>query len=431
MQIVVPQTLLLRGRTRDYMTRSERRPGYRMQPPRRPKKPKGSPAYLIATLFLLILAYPIGLSLLWVRKLKWHTLVKLLVSVLTGAVFFFLLSIAIAIDTDNPVLSKVQDGIQTGYEAIGQAVEVASDWTKETWDEFMTEAGINIRYVAENGPAAVDAAIHDLGNALRFAYNWGAELIGAPELAPIATATPAPATPKPTATAKPLFATATPAVSSSPAANATPAPTPVPTPVPTPSPSPAPTLQPIGRVTVYNLENGTYYHMSATCNSTTGGIPGTLENAIASGLKPCPRCGVPNSSVLNIDGDIVYLDRDKLYHTSVNCDAFAGSWKHDTLENVFYSGYTACTECGADHHVFEPDEPVSDALNEARFITVYYHSNSTYYHAKSACGQMTGAAAHTLAEAVVLDGKKRCPNCNPAIIEEESASAEATAAPAE
>ena len=92
--IIEGNAILFRGRKRDYMVRSERRPGYRVQPPRKPQKSGKDKAYLAATIVLLILLYPIGLVLLWLRRLKWHTLVKLLVSVLAGAIFFLWISMA-------------------------------------------------------------------------------------------------------------------------------------------------------------------------------------------------------------------------------------------------------------------------------------------------------------------------------------------------
>ena len=177
-------------------------------------------------------------------------------------------------------------------------------------------------------------------------------------------------------------------------------------------------------MTVYSVENGTYYHMNDTCRNMEGGIPGTLEDAVAAGLSPCSRCGVPRASILNEEEPLVYLDEEMLYHTSVNCDAFTGAWTPQTLMLAFYRGYEACPVCGADHYVYQPEEPFTQAMDAARHITVYYHDNSTYYHAESSCGSMTGANPHSLAEAVLLDEKERCPSCDPPEI-----GAEATEAP--
>jgi len=443
MQIAMPpMTLLLRRKNRDYMIRSERRPGYRTQPPRRPKKPRTSKFYLALTLILLMLAYPIGLIFLWVRKIRWHAFIKLLVSVATGAVFFFLLSVAITIETDNPTVKGIQSGIQKGYEVVGEFASGAADWSVATWNAAVTEAEKNLDFIITNGPAAIDNAAHTIGTTLHTAYNWCADLLGAETIAPVVTPTPTPTqvpTPSPAPTATPaLFATASP--SATPAANlsgtpgganASPAVTATPTPTakPTPTPSPAPTLQPVARVTVYSVENGSYYHMNETCRTVTGLVPGTLEDAVEAGLDPCPRCGVPSSSVLRKEEALMYMDEADMYHTSVNCDAFTGAWTPETLSSIFYRGLQPCTACGAEHYEYEPDEPLSEAMNAARYISVYYHrSGSTYYHAASSCGGMSGAAEHTLAEAILLDGKLRCPSCDPAEVVEEASALEDGAA---
>ena len=413
--IIEGNAILFRGRKRDYMVRSERRPGYRVQPPRKPQKSGKDKAYLAATIVLLILLYPIGLVLLWLRRLKWHTLVKLLVSVLAGAIFFLWISMAATLETDNPALVRVQEGIRTGYEAVGNAADAVGNWFAEGWNATVAEANHNLAIVREQGPSALEHALHAVGDAAWNAYNWAADLLGVPAL-------DTPTTPEPLeeATPLPLFATATP----NPSALVSASPTPSPTPAPTPSPTPAPTLQPIGRVTVYSVENGTYYHMNDTCRNMEGGIPGTLEDAVAAGLSPCSRCGVPRASILNEEEPLVYLDEEMLYHTSVNCDAFTGAWTPQTLMLAFYRGYEACPVCGADHYVYQPEEPFTQAMDAARHITVYYHDNSTYYHAESSCGSMTGADPHSLAEAVLLDEKERCPSCDPPEI-----GAEATEAP--
>ena len=81
----------MRGGEHDYMMRSEKRPGQRSggaRPPKRRKRtPKKHPVYAFFTILLLLIAYPVGLVFLWVRKLRWSGVAKLLVSVATGIVF--------------------------------------------------------------------------------------------------------------------------------------------------------------------------------------------------------------------------------------------------------------------------------------------------------------------------------------------------------
>ena len=351
--------------------------------------------------------------LLWLRRLKWHTLVKLLVSVLAGAIFFLWISMAATLETNNPALVRVQEGIRTGYEAVGNAADAVGNWFAEGWNATVAEANLcHCARAAAKAPWSTRCTRWETPHGMPITGRricWARpRWIRLPRRNPSKRIT------------RLLFTTATP----NPSALASASPTPSPTPAPTPSPTPAPTFQPIGRVTVYSVENGTYYHMNDTCRNMEGGIPGTLEDAVAAGLSPCSRCGVPRASILNEEEPLVYLDEEMLYHTSVNCNAFTGAWTPQTLMLAFYRGYEACPVCGADHYVYQPEEPFTQAMDAARHITVYYHDNSTYYHAESSCGSMTGADPHSLAEAVLLDEKERCPSCDPPEI-----GAEATEAP--
>ena len=206
MQITIQdKAILFRGRKHDYMIRSEMRPGYRVQPPRKPKKSGKDRAYIAATIVLLLLVYPIGLVLLWLRRPKWHMLVKLLVSVAAGAVFFLWLSMAATVETENPALVSVQEGIRTGYEAVGNAADAVGGWFASGWNATVAEANRNLTIVRTEGPGALENALHAVGDAAWSAYNWAADLLHAPAL-------DVPATPEPIEepTAPPLFATATP-----------------------------------------------------------------------------------------------------------------------------------------------------------------------------------------------------------------------------
>ena len=80
-----------------YMERSERRGNYR---PRRRRKPPI--LYAIITIIMLLVLYPVGLVLLWRRKLNWSHAVKAVLSLIFAAVFALGCMFAYSLDSVRP-----------------------------------------------------------------------------------------------------------------------------------------------------------------------------------------------------------------------------------------------------------------------------------------------------------------------------------------
>ena len=80
-----------------YMERSERRGNYR---PRRRRKPPI--LYAIITIIMLLVLYPVGLILLWRRKLEWSHAVKAVLSLIFAAVFALGCMYAYSLDSVKP-----------------------------------------------------------------------------------------------------------------------------------------------------------------------------------------------------------------------------------------------------------------------------------------------------------------------------------------
>ena len=76
-----------RGRGQNYMMRSEKRPGFGSTPPQEPKK---SIWYQVLTVILLIVFCPVGLILLWRKRLKWPGFVKFMAMLLSLAIWLLL-----------------------------------------------------------------------------------------------------------------------------------------------------------------------------------------------------------------------------------------------------------------------------------------------------------------------------------------------------
>ena len=80
--------LFARRGGRNYMMRSEKRPSYnRPEQERRPKRRRKRYGYIILTLLVSILLWPVGLFLIWNRRLRCGVGGKLLWSIATLAVF--------------------------------------------------------------------------------------------------------------------------------------------------------------------------------------------------------------------------------------------------------------------------------------------------------------------------------------------------------
>ena len=97
------------ARGRDYMMRSEKRPGHGPsagnsggnRPPKRRRRRAGF-FYKLITLLLLLTLWPLGLLLLWRRRLRWGALTKLLTSIVTLAASIILIGFALTVNTGNP-----------------------------------------------------------------------------------------------------------------------------------------------------------------------------------------------------------------------------------------------------------------------------------------------------------------------------------------
>ena len=79
--------MFARRHGRDYMMRSEKRPSYggasgRGRPPKRRRR-RGGVLYTLWTVLASVLLWPVGMVLLWRRRLRWQVTTKLLMSIIT------------------------------------------------------------------------------------------------------------------------------------------------------------------------------------------------------------------------------------------------------------------------------------------------------------------------------------------------------------
>jgi len=82
------------------------------KPPRRRRRRAGF-FYKLLTMLLLLTLWPVGLFLLWRRKLRWGVATKLLTSIVTLAACVVLIGFARTVQTDNVQYTAVQDSVNT------------------------------------------------------------------------------------------------------------------------------------------------------------------------------------------------------------------------------------------------------------------------------------------------------------------------------
>ena len=136
--------LFARRGSRNYMMRSEKRPAYnRAQPPRPIKRRRTRYSYLILTLVVAVLLWPVGLFLIWNRRLRCGVGGKLLWSVATLAVFCGLVIALLTVPTTNEDFQRFQDGANDLIATVVADAKVG--W--ETFSERSQDAFVNMRTV--------------------------------------------------------------------------------------------------------------------------------------------------------------------------------------------------------------------------------------------------------------------------------------------
>ena len=143
-QAMRPGTLMLFARGGSgYMMRSEKRGGAYGSPNRRPpRRKKAGFFYIFFTLLLSVLLWPIGMVMLWQRKVRMTSGTKLLISLLTLCMSVFLIVFALTVPLDNVEFTAFQDKANDWLDKAAADVAVAGDAamkkTSETW-KVMTD----------------------------------------------------------------------------------------------------------------------------------------------------------------------------------------------------------------------------------------------------------------------------------------------------
>ena len=390
------------ARGRDYMMRSEKRPGHGpsagnssggKRPPKRRRRRAGF-FYKLLTLLLLLTIWPVGLLLLWRRRLRWGALTKLLTSIVTLAACIVLIGFALTVNTGNARYTAVQDKVN-GF------LDTAADWVVEASGVVADRAELVFEDARNLGDALWEKAKPELANAI----DSGIVLTqraktGVEELIERLTgdSTDATATPEIEASASPApEGSAAPA--GSPSASPTPRPTvklrvnegvasipiyipettpetgsgeavtagtllrsgvlnagALPTARPTPEPTPEITefeIKPAAEAIVYyNQGSGKYYHMTTQCGSMKTADEHSLGETAGSNVQACNVCNTPDKALLD-EKYIVWADEAGIAHLSDACSEFEGTWKLMRADEAIEADMEACSVCHADLYLVQ------------------------------------------------------------------------------
>lgn len=382
--------LLFARRSGGYVMRSEKRPGQggAGHRGRKPRRPKAGIFYIIMTIIISVILWPVGMVMLWRKKVRMQTGTKLLISLLTMCMCIFLIVFALTVHVDNDSYTEFQDRANDWLNKATTQLAVYGDaaYQKglETWGVMTEFAGNAVGPVANTSADLLDRAVVLSCEARSKLQNVPLEEILPEELSHLAptqdkTAEAADAdgelsiyipenTPDPETAVALQSGLMTSEGEVRP--DETPEPTDTPAPTATPSPTPEPTEAPIS--------------WSAVDESAT------LEPEVTD--TPEPR--------LMAAAEVEPVQ-----------DAEATEAPEASPSEASPSPAPTTTPTATPEPTPEGTQAPVTAKAAAE-ATVYYNTTGSYYHMGPTCALMTSADPHTLGEAIV-DGKQRCETCLP------------------
>lgn len=374
-----PLSRLQFARSRGYMMRSEKRGSEPSRgsasggrPPRRRRRRAGF-FYKLLMLILLLTVWPLGLLMLWRRKVRWGVGTKLLTSVVTLAACVILIGFALTVDTGNPRYTAIQDNVNS-------FLDKAADTLVDFGDIASEKAELVFEGVTEFGEALWEAGRVHLSNGIdagiaftQSVKNSVVELLEKPEATPApadADETEAPEAGEDAQTDAPEAGTAGDEADELPvylpgeapdAADGAPVedgtltragtledaePQAEPTPRPTLEPLKV-VLKPAAEATVYYNDGGKCYHMAPSCGSMTNAAEHKFGETAEISNRLCTLCNTPDKALLE-EEYIVWTDENSVAHLSDECEAFTGGWQLMSAAQALEQELPGCEECSSD-----------------------------------------------------------------------------------
>ena len=428
---VRPDAVLLFARRhgRDYMMRSEKRTGYSsgsssggQRPPRRRRRRAGF-FYILLSLLLSVLLWPIGMIMLWRRKVRWRVTTKLLASIITLVLFVTLYGFGLTVQTDNPTVTMVQDRVNDFIDDsavfIADGYQIICDKSVEIWDaasDLADGAGRAALTVLADG---IDRGV-ELGGDVRQTVSGMLE------------SKDEPAEPEPTAEAsvEPVDEpSATP--SEEPVAAPSEEPTIAPTEEPAMTPAVAPSSEPSAETSeepavsespepVMTDEPSDSDDAPALTAPEATPDPGTAK-AIGNGTLSRSREFTEASPTPTVEPTAAPTETPEPSEAPVEATAEPEATEAPVEATAEPEATEAPVEPTAEAEMTpsptETPEPTAEPTpapeltpKPAGEAVVYFNANGVNYHMRSTCKNMSHAPAGTLSDAVE-NGLRRCKNC--------------------
>ncbi|MBQ6645761.1 MAG: hypothetical protein IJM56_03675 [Clostridia bacterium] len=391
---------------------------------------RASFGFTLCAILLLFLVYPVGVVMIWNRRVSFTPGVKLLLTLLAAVVFCLALVYVANLKTNNPQLMKIQSGLNKAfdwiYDVFGSAFKKIGSWKLFRENGFKT--GLNTLWAGtrENvARAGISLLENQTQSAAYVRQELPRRLLSSYKKA-VGYKEPATA-PTPASTVQTVVERVTPTPTFTPMPENTPKPTPVVTQAP--AKVTLPEIRSAAEAGIYYNPGGTSYHIKSTCYNMFSSESHTLAEAASAGKVACQNCSVPSLELLSHEQtDYLWVDSKNVAHTSDLCVEFMGDYRLVPFTDVYEGHYTYCPKCKADtvyeymrqndtSYNVQYEELTQDEIllyEYEKTITVYYGENSRSYHSTQDCQQMYDEKyTHTLFEALHKDGKKPCSACNP------------------
>ena len=412
-----------------YMMRSEKRGGAygngSRKPPRRKKAGFG---YIFLTLLISVILWPLGMVMLWRRKVRLQAGTKLLISLLTLCVSVFLIVFALTMPVDNPQFTAFQDKANDWLDKAAADVAVAGDAALkkggETWHVMSDFAVADADYALKQGADVVDKGVELAGQAraaIEGVFNGGKpKATEAPEITDA---------PEDAATDTPETATEAPEEEVTEAPKKTKAPKKTEAPEDTGAPEDTPEAT--------DAAAAVDIHLPEEAPDPKGGQPlgdgalhadgtfeaGAPEATEASGGEAWAFVETPTEAPAEATEEPAEATEEPVEATEAPAEATeqpaeATEQPVEATEQpveVTDEPVEATEEPTAEpteEPTGEPTKaPVTFTVKPAGDATVYYYDSSKGFHAGPNRHEMNGAPAHTLAEAFAA-GKRTCVSCD-------------------
>ena len=153
-----------------YMMRSERRNGsYGNGSKRRPPRKRAGFLYIFLTLLLCVILWPVGVVMLWRRKVRLQPGTKLLISLFTLCLSVFLIVFALTVPVNNPEFTAFQDRANDWLDQAAANVAAAGDAAykkgAETWSVMSDFGKAATDYTLVHGAQLCDKGVELAGQA--------------------------------------------------------------------------------------------------------------------------------------------------------------------------------------------------------------------------------------------------------------------------